>query len=249
VGELRRVAEASLVVSLPYGRRAAAALARRLGVPLVETALPFGIDGTTRWIQAVAAATGRQERGRDLVDAELERIAPRLEWVVPAVFRHRTVSFLGDPHLLEGFLDLAIELGLRLGPLVVTAKAQHAQALADRAAELGIAFEPTREALERHLGAAVREARVDLLVTNSLGASFLGGPTPAVELGYPSYFTHALHDRPFLGYSGALALASEMANALRRIDLVRMHAAGRDGPEQTRPRAEVAAGAAPRKQR
>ena len=34
----------------------------------------------------------------------------------------------------------------------------------------------------------------------------MGGTIPVVELGFPSFFTHALYPRPFLGYDGALAL-------------------------------------------
>ena len=47
------------------------------------------------------------------------------------------------------------------------------------------------------------------------------GGTPVVELGFPSYFTHALYERPFLGFAGALAFIDSMANELRRIDLIR----------------------------
>jgi nitrogenase molybdenum-iron protein alpha/beta subunit len=222
VADLRRVADAEVIVSLPYGRRAARALGKRLGLPVVETELPFGLDGTARWVRAVAAAAGVAERAEPAVDTWLEAVVPPLEWVVPAVFLHRRASFIGDPHLVRGLLDYASELGLRRGPCVVTARAGHAPDLAERAADLDLLFEPTRDAMTRHL-APIRRGEVDLLVTNSTGASFIGGPTPVVELGYPSFFTHALYDRPFLGFEGALAVADTLANALRRIDLLRLH--------------------------
>lgn len=233
VADLRRAAEASLVVSLPYARRAARRLGRRLGVPVVETALPLGLDGTTRWLRAVAAAAGVEDRVEPLVEAELTRVVPRLEWVVPAVFVHRTVAFVSDPHLLDGLLGLIEELGCRRGPIVVTARAAHAPHLAERAEELGLLFEPTRVRATEHLGKPVESGEVDLLVTNSLGVHHMAGRTPVVELGYPSFFTHALFDRPFLGYRGALSLADRMANALRRIDLLRM-GQGPDGPRPAR---------------
>lgn len=234
VSELRRVGDASLVVSLPYGRRAARLLARRLDVPLLETALPLGLDGTSRWLRAVAdAADVGDAVVEEVIDRELTRVAPRLQWVVPAVFMHRTVSFVGDPHLLEGFLDLTAELGCRHGPIVVTGRAGHAPHLEERAAELGILFEPTRAAMHEHLGRPLHLGRIDLLVTSSVGAGFMASRTPVVELGYPSFFTHALYDRPFLGYDGTLAFVDRMANALRRIDLLRMHG-DRGGPRGIR---------------
>jgi nitrogenase molybdenum-iron protein alpha/beta subunit len=220
--ELRSVRRASTIISLPYGRRAAKILARRLKVPLLETALPFGLDGTARWLRKVAVATDRAENAEALIERELIRVIPPLEWVISSVFLHRTVSFIGDPFLLEGFLDLTSELGLRHGPMMVTARAGHAPELAERVDELNLRFEPTRKQMMRHLEPLHRN-EVDLIVTSSSGSHLMGGSTPVMEFGYPSYFTHALYPRPFLGFDGALAFIDSMANALRRIDLMRMH--------------------------
>ncbi len=219
--ELRRVSEASVILSLPYGRRAARTLGRRLGVPVVETALPFGLDGTVRWLRQVAEATDTTDRVDAVIDRWLEQVVPSLQWVVPALFLHRRVAFIGDPYLLEGFLDFINELGCRRGPLMVTARAGHTPDLAERL-DIEVIFEPTRTQMMKHLE-PIRRGESDLLVTNSAGASFIGGPTPVMEFGYPSHFTHALYDRPFLGFEGALAFADTMANALRRIDLLRLH--------------------------
>lgn len=222
--ELREVKRAGLIVSLPYGRRAARVLGRRLGIEVLETALPFGLDGTARWLRQVAAATGRLDRVEAVIDDELTRVAPPLQWVVPAVLLHRTVAFIGDPHLLEGFLDFTAELGLRHGPMIVTARADHTPDLAQRLPS--VAFEPTRARFMELLEPLRRDA-VDLVVTNSTGCSLMAGSTPVMEFGFPSYFTHALYPRPFLGFEGALAFADSMANALRRVDLLRR----RHGPE------------------
>lgn len=219
--DLRNVRDASLIISLPYGRRAAKIISKRLDVPLVETALPFGLDGTAQWVRAVASAMNKNELAEEVIDAGLLRATPPLQWVVPAVFLHRTVSFIGDPHLLEGFLSLTAELGCRHGPMVVTAGAGHAPALDKRRQELSLVFQPTRTKLMEHLE-PLRRNSVDLIVTNSSGCSLIGGSTPVVEFGFPSYFTHALYQRPFLGFDGALAFIDSMANALRTIDLLRM---------------------------
>ena len=220
--ELRKVRDASLIVSLPYGRRAARILSRRLDVPLLETSLPFGLDGTVRWLRAVAGATGKEVGLETLIDQELTRVTPPLQWVVPSVFLHRTLSFIGDPFLLEGFLDLTSELGCRHGPMMATARESHAPELAERAEALKLVFEPTRKKMMKHLEPLHRNA-VDLIVCSSSGSHLMGGSTPVMEFGYPSYFTHALYQRPFLGFDGALAFIDSMANALRRIDLLRMH--------------------------
>lgn len=234
--ELRRVREAELILSFPYGRRAARLLGRRLGVPVVETALPFGLDGSARWLRQVAHAAGRTDRVEEVIERALDRVVPPLQWVVPAVFLHRRVSFIGDPFLLQGFLDHAAELGCRRGPMMVTARAGHTPELAERAEELSLQFEPTRNQMMTHLE-PLQRGEVDLVVTNSDGASLIGGETPVMEFGYPSYFTHALYERPFLGFDGALAFTDSMANALRQVDLLRLHRRreGLGAPRPSRP--------------
>lgn len=58
VAELARVAEASLIVSLPYGRKAAKTLAHKYGCKLLETGLPMGLKGTSSWLASVRRAAG-----------------------------------------------------------------------------------------------------------------------------------------------------------------------------------------------
>jgi nitrogenase molybdenum-iron protein alpha/beta subunit len=106
--------------------------------------------------------------------------------------------------------------------MMATARADHAPALAERAEALRLVFEPTRKQMMEHLE-PIHRNEVDLVVTNSTGSHLMGGSTPVMEIGYPSFFTHALYARPFLGFDGALAFIDSMGNALRRIDLMRMH--------------------------
>ncbi|HNW43989.1 MAG TPA: nitrogenase component 1, partial [Elusimicrobiales bacterium] len=56
--DLSRALEAGLIVSLPYGRRAAATLAKKSGAKLVETGLPLGLRGTAAWLETVRRAAG-----------------------------------------------------------------------------------------------------------------------------------------------------------------------------------------------
>lgn len=221
VADLKDIEKASAIISLPYGRRAARTLARRLQVPIIETDLPFGFEGTTRWLRTIAAATNNESRVDSIMERELPRTTAPLQWVVPAVLLHRRAAFIGDPHLLEGFLELSAELGLHHGPMMVTASEAHAsESLLSQRDNVEMAFEPKRGAMMRFLE-PLRRGDIDVIVTNSSGSSLIGGATPVLEFGFPSYFTHALYDRPFLGYDGALAFVDSLANELRRGDLLR----------------------------
>ncbi len=216
VSDLARAGEASVVVSLPYGRRAARILAKRTGAELVETPLPFGVDGTERWLRSVAAATGREQRVDALLDAELGRIAPKLEWAVPFLFANRRLGYVGDPHLLGGLAETAALLGLRIPLAVVSNRAHHAKELRALHPELDILVAPTRQVFADRIGTAVTAAQIDCLIGNGRALDFTD--VEVMNFGFPSEFAHALYDRPYLGFQGALAFADTLANHLRRVD-------------------------------
>lgn len=209
--DLARAREASAVVSLPYAREAAKLLAGRLKVPLIETDLPFGLDASARWLRAVAAPLGRAAAAEKFIDAELRRAVPALEWAAPQVFLNRRLLYLGDPHLLEGFCELAALLGARVS---AAGAASRPGRLGPRA--LALARPPLEEPEENAwLAAALDGGPHDLCVVNNIGWQVCGLEAgPVMEFGFPSYFHHALARRPFLGFEGALHFIDRMAERL-----------------------------------
>ncbi|MEQ1920193.1 MAG: nitrogenase component 1 [Elusimicrobiota bacterium] len=208
--ELAQAASAGTIVSLPYGRQAARVLAQRTGAALVETSLPFGLEATERFLRDVAAATGRQDRAEAFIRAELSRVIPRLKWMLPYLFFNRKTLFVGDPHLAEGFSEIAEDLGLRLSACVVTGRAGRKDGPQGKAFPLlhepGAASEPFRRLLREPVDLAVAS-------TCTMGEMFEEG-APVVELGFPSYWQHSVSNRPFLGFDGFLCFVDRMADAL-----------------------------------
>jgi len=214
--DLSRVRNAGLIVSLPYGRKAARVLAKRLGVPLVETCLPFGFSATEQFLRDVGAAAGRLDQAERFIEQELSRTAPLLEWVIPFIFQDAAIGFVGDPNHLAGLKDIVRMLGARLSFAFLTGMASQ---LPESAAGEGPAplFDPTQKALLKQLRQGRNEEGLDLLVTCSVGTKL--PRLPVCEFGYPSYFTHALAPYPFLGFNGCLAFTTSMANAIRHAQL------------------------------
>src|SRR3990167_5874297 len=77
---LRDVRRAGKIVSLPYGRRAGKILARRLGVPVVEAGLPFGLEATRRFVELLGREFDREAAAREFIERELDAVVPKLEW-------------------------------------------------------------------------------------------------------------------------------------------------------------------------
>ncbi|MDR0514334.1 MAG: hypothetical protein LBG81_04120 [Coriobacteriaceae bacterium] len=87
-------------------------LERSYGVPEVKAPSPFGIAWTDLWLRAVARHTGKSDIVESVIDAEHERIAPRL-----AVLRHELAGkkvyiFAGDSYA-HSLTNMAIDLGLK----------------------------------------------------------------------------------------------------------------------------------------
>ncbi|MBI4352210.1 MAG: hypothetical protein HY550_12310 [Elusimicrobia bacterium] len=212
VAELARVSGASLIVSLPYGRKAARALAKKYGAGLLETGLPLGLKATSAWLAAVRRAAGLTG---NLPPAVLEEEREAARTIAPALraLLHKKALFAGDPRLYSAFSSFAAELCLSL-PLVFLDSAH--RPLGGGAVAGSVLFGPSPEDVKAARAALSRYELPDLAVVNSfaLTEGFAEG-LPFVEFGYPSYGHHCLADEPFLGFSGARVLVSRMLNSLQ----------------------------------
>lgn len=208
--------DAEVLVALPLGVHAAQALARRTGQRVVEAPLPFGPGRTRRFLRAVARATGTLDALDRLVDDELRRYVPRVHRAVPALFEDRRLAFSAPPMFWGGMLDIAAELGAEVVHL--SANGGAAWATEDLAAEFG-ALPPARlpylfDALGQELEAIHAARPVDLAIGDTRFCQRASWVMPAMEFGFPSHFSHALHPRPTLGFEGWACFLDRLAQAM-----------------------------------
>ena len=218
--DLARVRDAAAIVALPYGRAAAQVLGQRLKVPVVEAGLPVGFQGTERWLQQIGAALGCADRVAEVLDRELQATVPLVEWVVPHYLVQRSLVHVGDPHLGLAVDELAGELGLRVERHFVLGRRAHALELIARCGEPRVVVDPKRTQLDHTVRDLISDGRCDVLVTNSLGYQSGACRAAQVELGFPSFFTHALDERPTFFFRGALSLVERIVNEMRRAELI-----------------------------
>ena len=215
--ELSNVAEAGTLISLPYARKAANWLSRRTGAQVVETELPFGLTATQHWLQVIAKATGCDEQ--PVIEEELGKVLPSLEWVAPFVFQGRRFGYIGDPWLLPGINDTAALLGAKLTWAVLTnPKAQSAKSAKLLSPKTHVKIWPRARQLKDFLANLPVDANADVVVMNDAGVGIIDAPW--VGLGFPSSFSHRLYRRPFFGFQGFLALVDSLADQIRRREIV-----------------------------
>ena len=215
-GELSRVAEAGTILSLPYARKAAKILARRTGAEVVELPLPFGLKACEEWMTTLGDRFGEEEKAQAYVDARLSSIIPRFEWLVPFVFQNIKAGWVGDPHLLPGFVDIIELVGGSLRYGVITNRPSHARGIKDLVERYGLHVHPHQKTFVRELASHLLHEGIHLLVTNDIGMRIPAQGSAFYDFGFPTVFRHELHDRPFLGFRGFAAFVSDLANRLRQ---------------------------------
>ena len=215
--QLSAIRDAGTIVSLPYGRKAAKKLAKRTGARLVEMPLPFGLGASEEFVRKIGALSGRERQAESFIDGELSRVVPKLEWLIPFLFQNRNVAFIGEPYVLPGLSEMVSMLGAELSYGIVTNRAMHTRGLAEAVPETTLLVYPKMKEMMRFVTRQALERELHLLVTNNVG--IMGAQGAIFEFGFPSAFRHALYDRPFLSFAGALSFIDSMANALRMYEV------------------------------
>lgn len=210
--DLSRALEAELIVSLPYGRRAAERLARRSGARLLETGLPMGLRGTADWLKAVRLAAGLKGELPPAVRKLEKKAAAAVSPLLDAL-SHRNVLYAGDPHLFAAFHAFARELRMNVRLALIDASPRP---LGASVLPAGLLFAPDTGAALAAIEELAGYRKPDLAVGNSFARTegFAGG-LPFTELGFPSYGHHCLHDEPFFGFAGARVLVCRLYNSLQ----------------------------------
>lgn len=200
---LGAAASAGTILSFPYAREAATVLAGRLGASLLECELPLGLNASADWLRKVGAAVGREAEADAFAERELARLAPRLAWAVEELFLHTTFDYAGDPVMLKPLARQIADVGGRMVSAAAMGGPHHAQALGSWD---GLAF-PVQDA-----------PSISVMFDAQPPAECHIGPADGrrsahgVELGFPSYYSHAFHDRPYLGFEGAVCLLGRIAD-------------------------------------
>ncbi len=213
--DLKRVQEAGTILSLPYGRKAASFLARRTGAKVIELPLPFGLTACEQWMEVLGEIGGSPETAQAYKRQQLSTIIPRLEWVVPFQFQGMKAGYVGDPHLLPGFVDIVETLGGTVEFAIITNRPIHSQYITELLKRIDHLMHPRQSVFAREGSIMAIEKDVSLVVTNSDGL-VMGNSFACFEFGFPSMFRHVLYERPFLGFDGFMAFADTMAFELRR---------------------------------
>ncbi|HAZ08019.1 MAG TPA: hypothetical protein DCZ01_05725 [Elusimicrobia bacterium] len=113
--ELEAAARASLIVSLPYARKAARILSRRLHIRLCETELPLGLVATERFLLEIARSVGRAAQAKRVIAREgAAAIRDTQSHVLRFITGREAEVKQEDAQLQARLSELCGELGMRV---------------------------------------------------------------------------------------------------------------------------------------
>jgi len=235
--------QAGVLLELPYARPISKKLGKTLkGRETVQTDLPFGIAGTSRWLRQVGEAAGVPSHQTESVIEKAEKHTRKQVEAMTGRWRSMPVAVFAEPPYAGGLCSMLLELGLQ--PVLVGLKGKslggesefRAVLEADGQSLSGdtlVLEEPSLARIRQECIRLLDEGRLegifgsatDLNILNTLSAKNMArghntGPLLPqgpfmVECGFPCRDYHALYPMPFLGYRGVEVWAQRILMAPR----------------------------------
>lgn len=217
---LCEAARASLLIALPYGRKAARALAARSGAEVLDVDLPVGLGATREFLQLVAHATGRMDRVDEVISRHLARVIPRVEWAVTrALAGRRAVLSLTSDWLKVVERMFVEDFGIEVAAAFRRSRFREGEE------ELGVTsndfermHDPSVATFGDRVLAEVARRGLDLVVASAWEKAVLdddGLKVPFFEFGYPTWTRHELLLAPMVTFTGVLTWAQRLCDTMR----------------------------------
>ncbi len=211
--DLKSVSEADLIISFGYLRDAARILSERLKTPVMEFDYPVGFEQTGDILKRVSEYFEIRDAST-FIERETEAIVRRVESLIEQYLIRLRVFYCGDPILFNSIKSMLELVGMKIEYAIISNTSEKSSYVKEPIKN--IIFEPSiNDVFEVGLKMA-REDKIDLYVGNSdMSSYFIGSGKAAVEIGFPSYFSHCIAEIPYVGYRGYMHLLNRIIKELR----------------------------------
>jgi nitrogenase molybdenum-iron protein alpha/beta subunit len=206
--ELQKIQAAEVIISMPYGRAAARAIAKRTGAKLIETDIPFGINNTIIWLKKIGQGMGIAKRAEKVIAIELRRTIPILEWVVSKYIENNIYSIVTDKYMAIAMLEAFREIGAELSSIfILNSAAEHIGKIKEYK-DITILNVPFWQSMGK-----ADFNKANIIVGNDYVKKYLKRKM-FIDFGYPASSCRQYLPLPFLGFKGFIEFLNRITNAV-----------------------------------
>lgn len=209
--DLLKIKDSETIISLPYWRKAAKKIAKRLWVDLLELDLPFGFDCTIEYIKEIWEFFKISEKKvKAFIDKELnDNKIWLLKWWINRTLFDKNVSIFSDPYLVNWLIDIWRTIWLNLKETFIHGDLKH---LDNNKNKLFKEIDNIQELLWKDI------EDVDIFISNrSTRIDHHISEDKILEFWFPSYYYHCFTKQPTYWIKWSMNLVNRIYNNLSRI--------------------------------
>ena len=206
--DILKIKNAWTIISLPYWRKAAKKIAKKLWADLLELDLPFWLDETWRFIRKIWEHFDVLDKAESFIKKELTEVnnIEILKWVIPHTFIWKNISFYWDPYLFNWFVNLSKTLWFNVNTILIHWDQKHLKN--------NTILNIDKSKIKFNLDWLIENT--DLLICNS-NWEWDYWNVKKMQFGFPSYDYHLYTEQPYFWYKGALNFINRMWNEINNI--------------------------------
>jgi len=204
--DILKVKDAQTIISLPYWRKAAKKIAKRIWADILELDLPFWLDKTWDFIRTIWKYFNFEDKAENFIQKELAEFnkIEIVKWAIPHTFIWKKIAFYWDPYLLNGIISLSKTLWFSLDNIFIHGDEKH--------------FKNNKNIDLENLNIEYWFNwwlnNMDLFITNSNSNSWNDISYKKMEFWFPSYNYHVYTYEPYFWYKWALIFMNRISNLI-----------------------------------
>jgi hypothetical protein len=188
--DLSKVEKSELLVSLPYWKYASKVLKKKLEVDVLELDIPFWLKNTINFVKSIWEKLWIDKRLIDnIISSEFKKVKNKIDLLNEKRFLNKNFVYAWDPFLETSIKDIWDFLWMN-----------HIKTYS---------YTWSKQAKYQDIW----DINIDLVIWNS-DFSFWWNDTIKFEFGFPSYNTHFLTNRAFMGFEWVLNFVERLYEKL-----------------------------------
>lgn len=217
--DILKIKNVGTIISLPYWRKAAKKIAKRLDVELLELDIPFWFWNTIKFIESIWDFFKINKLDVEKFihsEFKIRNDITLLKWSINKTLFNKKISYYWDPYLINWIIDISEYIWFDIKQLFIHWEIKHLINNIDNK------YEKDTEKIEASL-LVDRDLDIDLIIMNTANWSYwipywegqnIYDNNKILEFWFPSYWYHCFTKQPYYWIRWAINFTNRIFNKL-----------------------------------